>query len=91
MKTYVYVDGFNLYFGCVKGTPNKWLNIRRLCEILLPGNQVECIKYFSAKVAVRPTNPSGPVNQETYFRALRTLPNLEIHLGYFLTHRVCML
>ena len=34
MKTYVYVDGFNFYFGSVKGTPNKWLNIRKLCETL---------------------------------------------------------
>lgn len=27
MKTYVYVDAFNLYFGCVKGTPYKWLDL----------------------------------------------------------------
>ena len=25
MKTIVYVDGFNLYYGAVKGTPHKWL------------------------------------------------------------------
>ena len=27
MKTYMYVDAFNLYFGCVKGTPHKWLDL----------------------------------------------------------------
>jgi hypothetical protein len=45
VKTYVYVDGFNLYFGSIKGTRNKWLNIRQLCETVLPRNQIECIKY----------------------------------------------
>lgn len=90
MKTYVYVDGFNFYFGCIKGKPNKWLNIRKLCETLLPANQIECIKYFTAKVGARPSNLSAPVNQEAYLRALRTLPNFEIHFGHFLTHIVRM-
>ncbi len=26
LRTAVYVDGFNLYYGCLKGTPHKWLN-----------------------------------------------------------------
>jgi hypothetical protein len=26
MRTWEYVDGFNLYYGAVKGTPYKWLN-----------------------------------------------------------------
>ena len=90
MKTFVYVDGFNLYFGSIKGTPHKWLNIRQLCETLLPRNQIECIKYFTAKVGARPSNPSAPVNQEAYLRALRTLPKFEIYFGHFLTHTVRM-
>ena len=90
MKTFVYVDGFNLYFGSIKGTPNKWLNIRQLCEILLPSNQIECIKYFTAKVGARPAKTSAPVNQDAYLRALRTLPKFEIHYGHFLTHTVRM-
>ena len=27
MRTRVYVDGFNLYYGALKGTPFKWLNL----------------------------------------------------------------
>ena len=34
MKTWVYVDGFNLYFGAVKGTLYKWLDIHTLCSLL---------------------------------------------------------
>lgn len=90
MKTFVYVDGFNLYFGSIKGTPHKWLNIRQLCEMLLPRNDVERIKYFTAKVSARPSNPNAPVNQEAYLRALRTLPNFETYFGHFLTHTVKM-
>jgi hypothetical protein len=26
MRTRVYIDGFNLYCGCLKGTPAQWLN-----------------------------------------------------------------
>jgi hypothetical protein len=50
MKTYVYVDAFNLYFGCVKNTPYKWLDLSKLCAILLPQHQIERIKYFTAYV-----------------------------------------
>ena len=27
MRTIVYVDGFNLYYGCLKNTPWKWLDL----------------------------------------------------------------
>ena len=27
MRTFVYVDGFNLYYGVLKGTPWKWLDL----------------------------------------------------------------
>jgi hypothetical protein len=43
IRTFVYVDGFNLYYGAVKGTPYKWLDIQRLSELLLPGHSVESI------------------------------------------------
>ena len=30
-RTYVYVDAFNLYFGALRGTPYRWLNVAELC------------------------------------------------------------
>ena len=86
MKTIVYVDGFNLYYGAVKGTPYKWLDIARLCQSLLPKSQIVQIKYFTALVKSRPHDPNQPQRQQIYLRALRTIPNLEIILGRFLTH-----
>ncbi len=92
MKVNVYVDGFNLYFRAVKGTPCKWLDINKLCELLLPGHTINQIKYFTANVSARPGDPDQPVRQQTYLRALRTLPNLSIIYGHFLTndHRMLL-
>ncbi len=86
----VYVDGFNLYYGATKGTPYKWLDISKMVELLLPKNQVLKIKYFTALVNSRPQDPDQPLRQQMYLRALRTIPNLEIILGHFLTHVVSM-
>jgi uncharacterized LabA/DUF88 family protein len=86
----VYVDGFNLYYGAVKGTPYKWLDISKLCQLLLPKNRVRKIKYFTALVNARSQDPYQPLRQQIYLRALRTIPNLEIILGHFLTHVVSM-
>jgi uncharacterized LabA/DUF88 family protein len=89
-KTYVYVDGFNLYYGAVKDTPYKWLNIRRLCELLLPAYTIARIKYFTARVSARKDDPDKPTRQQIYLRALRTLPDLEIVYGSFLSHDVML-
>lgn len=89
-KTYVYVDGFNLYYGAVKDTPYKWLNIRRLGELLLPDHSIARIKYFTARVSARRSDPDKPTRQQIYLRALRTLPDLEIIYGSFLSHDVMM-
>jgi uncharacterized LabA/DUF88 family protein len=90
MKTNVYIDGFNFYFGAVKGTPYKWLNPAEMCRLLLPGHQINRIKYFTARVVARPHNPQQPARQAVYFRALQTIPNLSIIYGTFLSHVVEM-
>jgi uncharacterized LabA/DUF88 family protein len=90
MNTWVYIDGFNLYYGAVKDTPYKWLDLRRMVTLLLPGHQITKIKYFTARLSVRGDNPNKPTRQQIYLRALRTLPDLEIILGTFLSHDVMM-
>ena len=90
MKTIVYVDGFNLYYGALKDTAYKWLNIETLCRLLLPKNQITQIKYFTALVKARPSDPDQPNRQMLLLRALQTIPNLEIIYGHFLSHEVNM-
>lgn len=90
MNTVVYIDGFNLYYGALKGTPYKWLNVYALCQMLLPKHNLIKIRYYTAKVSARPNDPSQPVRQQTYLRALETLPNLEIVYGQFLQSTITM-
>lgn len=84
MKTIVYVDGFNLYYGAIKGTPYKWLNLEALFTTILPRNEIIGIKYYTAIVSARPDDPQKPVRQQTYLRALKTLPKVQVTLGHFL-------
>jgi hypothetical protein len=45
MKVYVYVDGFNLYYRTLKGTPYKWINLFELAKRLLdPIDSVEIVR-----------------------------------------------
>ena len=61
----------------------RWVNVRKLCELLLPKNTVVEIKYFTALVRPRRNDPDQAVRQQLYFRALQTLPGVAIHLGHF--------
>ena len=90
MKANVYVDGFNLYYGVARHTPFRWLNLAALCRILLPHDHINRIKYFTALVVARPNDPDQPTRQQVYLRALRTIPNLSITLGSFLSHEIMM-
>ena len=36
MRTSVYIDAFNLYYGAVKDTPYKWLDLQALCRVMIP-------------------------------------------------------
>ena len=87
-RTIVYVDGFNLYYGALKGTPYRWLDLGALCTRLLPSDHVVAIKYFTAQVVPRPGKPQTAQRQQVYLRALETVPNLSIHYGHFLTRQV---
>lgn len=89
MKTFVYIDGFNLYYA-IRRTPYKWLDLSKLCNYLLPNDQVLKINYYTARVKARANDPQQRNRQRTYLRALRTIPHLEIVYGRFLSHPVRM-
>ena len=63
LRTRVYIDGYNLYYGCLKRSVHKWLDPRALIECILPtilyeqnGEpvryrlQTPAIKYFTAPI-----------------------------------------
>jgi hypothetical protein len=86
----VYVDGFNMFYGCLKGTPHKWLDVAALAFRLLPSHQIHRIRYFTAKVVELPSKPGTAQRQATYLRALATIPQLSIHYGHFMASRLRM-
>lgn len=88
MKANVYVDAFNLYYGSLKGTPYRWLDLRALFAKVFPRNEINRIRYFTAIVESRPSDLRRPAHQDAYLRALRTTPNLSIHLGQYKTRAV---
>lgn len=85
-KANVYIDGFNLYYGAVKGSPYKWLDLGALCHRMLPNDTVQSISYFTAIVSARPYDLNLSIRQQMYLRALKTVGNLKIIYGHFLTH-----
>lgn len=90
MATIVYIDGFNLYYGALKDTPYKWLDLEALCRRLLPKDDIIHIRYFTAQVSARPGDPQQPQRQQTYLRALKSQALVSVHYGHFLTHTVRM-
>ena len=89
MRTIVYVDGFNLYYGSVKNTSYKWLDLLSLFrKVAGQSRQVVAIKYFTSRVSSTPRDPTKAERQRIYLRALQTLPEVSIHFGHFVTHDV---
>ena len=72
-RSIIYIDGFNLYYGAVKNMPWKWLGIERYFSSFLPDDEIQIIKYFTAKML-----GSYKANQGAYIKALSTLNKVQI-------------
>lgn len=96
LRTRVYVDGYNLYYGCLKGTPYKWLDLQVLFErhILPSGGLPDTrsnllplgLKYFTATIMESAARSTDSVaSQKRYHTALRKLYEGRIELieGYY--------
>jgi len=77
-RSIIYIGGFNPYYDVVKNTPWKWLDIERYFSLLLPHDDIQAIKYFTAKIL-----GSHKANQEAYIKALSTLNKVQIIYGLF--------
>ena len=83
MKTNLYIDGFNLYYRALKDTPFRWLDLRKLAEILFPQDTIHKVCYFTARLDARPNNPGQAQRQLIYLRALTTLSGFDVYYGVF--------
>lgn len=98
LRTRVYIDGYNLYYGCLKGSRYKWLDVHALIERILPsilferdGRPVKyafrppSIKYFTAPILSAFAKSDDSVScQDNYHIALsgHLGGGLEIIKGY---------
>lgn len=85
MATNVYIDAFNFYYGATRDTPYKWVDLSKLCALLLPKHSIQTIKLFYAESQPFPDDPGQPQRQQIYLRALRTIPNIEFIKGHFIS------
>src|SRR5579862_6992381 len=85
VKLWIYIDGFNLYNGALRGSPYKWLDLHAFAQALRPADEIMKVKYFTAQVDRRFNDPQQRVRQRLYWRAIRTLPTVEIIEGHFKT------
>lgn len=91
MKTTIYIDGYNLYYGLVKNTQYKWLDLHGLLsevvKIQNPQSQVVSIKYFTAPVITKFSRhlEKSQQSQNHYHNALcvNSKNCIEIINGYF--------
>ncbi len=93
MRTIVYIDGFNLYYGSLKRTPYKWLDLWAYFQRTLPAQcNLVSVKYFTARVSPLPNDPDAPSRQDAYIRALRANSKGKIQIieGHFSTKKVRM-
>lgn len=78
LRTLVYVDGFNLYFGCLRGASDcRWLDVEALvtfiCRAQNPKAEVVGVKYFSAMIdpKLSPRGVDSVIAQRDYWLALK--------------------
>lgn len=96
MRTNFYVDGYNLYYGCLKHTPYKWLDQKiLLVDHILhsqdPNAELGVIKFFTAdvKAKVASQGQRAQIAQQNYHRALEILypDQIDIIKGYYSLER----
>ncbi len=87
----IYIDGYNLYYSRLKGTPYKWLDVGALFrdQILRPQDpsaNVVCIKYFTSPVKANYARhgEASAHAQTQYHRALQAIHGelIEIIQGF---------
>jgi hypothetical protein len=81
--TYVYIDALNLYYGALKGTPDKWLDVEAFVRRLLPHDQIIQIRYFTANVKPLYQGDRVHERQAAYLRALKSNPLIDVVSGHF--------
>ena len=83
-RTTVYIDGSNLYYGQLRNTANKWLDLERFsAKLLNPDHAIVAIKYFTSRVIDKSPTQCHVQRQVQYINALVNQPLVEIIEGRY--------
>ncbi|MYM90699.1 NYN domain-containing protein [Rugamonas sp. FT82W] len=88
LRIAVYIDGYNLYYGRLRGTNFKWLDIVKVFDVLLTQRdqheQLEVVKYFTAPALANfATHGTASVAaQSAYHRALKAMHRERFEIIY---------
>jgi uncharacterized LabA/DUF88 family protein len=94
LRTAFFVDGYNLYYGVLQGSPYKWLDLTALLTSILriqaPEAELVSVDYYTSPVIARLATRGQASNdaQSRYIRALQargvsvTLGNHRLAKGY---------
>jgi uncharacterized LabA/DUF88 family protein len=98
VRTAFFVDGYNLYYGLLHGSPHKWLDLPALLAHILsvqdPSSVLSSVSYYTSPVIARLATRGQQSNdaQNRYIRALQakgvevTLGNHRLTKGYAPRH-----
>ncbi len=93
MQTAFFIDGYNVFYGLLTGTPYKWLNLPSLLKDVVhendPRSQVAEVHYFTSPVqpSLATRGLQSKQAQDTYVRALKAY-GVQVHWGrHRLDHR----
>jgi hypothetical protein len=79
----VYIDGFNLYYRALRNPAYKWLDVLALSRALFSDDNVQQVNYYTARIKPSKLDARKHVRQQIYFRALTTLPGVQLHYGNY--------
>ena len=91
MKAIAYIDGYNLYYGLLRGTPYKWLDLWKFCRTLLKADiELAEVKYFTALVKPHPFDQATVDRHKIYLQAVATNPQVRTILGFYRKNNTLM-
>ena len=83
-RAIAYIDGYNLYYGLLKGTPHKWLDLWSFARtLLLPHIDLIAVKYFTAPIRTYPYDLAASDRQKIYLQAIDAIGNVEVVHGFY--------
>ena len=76
MRTIAYIDGYNLYYGLLRKSQYKWLDVYALFrdQVLNQGSDIVEVRYYTAPILGKMSDDlESPIRQRRYLQALRKM------------------